>query len=420
MADVEDAFRSMCESAEYARQTASFSRCSQVPAGLRPEIEGQLELNPPSRLHASTVRSVVEGGAEQRGSLWRELSHFDAVAISIPTGLRCAVAIALPLIVGISSGHSRAAGWGAVGAFLTDMAMNQPEHRFRARVVAGAAFLVALGGFLGALSGIEGWVIYPLVAVWTAASGLAVAISPRAALVGVSSATGLLYAASFHVSTLQSAEVGAWMLAAGLGAAAIGWVTNQPLVARRASRPPAPAAPAGLEWVRSSARAIRRGLTVDSILAHHATRLTTVSVVATVLYRVINPIDGFWIPEAALFIGRPDATLSLERSILRVAGSFVGVTLTTLLLVTIEPTAVGLAVIAVVAGAIAFAVQRVNFGLYITFVTVIFVVLTAFGGVPESHAVYQRLLYNVLGATLAAASLRLWPSPARRLPAPST
>ena len=140
---------------------------------------------------------------------------------------------------------------------------------------------------------------------------------------------------------------------------------------------------------------------------------------ATVLYRVINPIDGFWIPEAALFIGRPDATLSIERSILRVAGSLMGVTVTTLLLVTIEPSSTGLAVIAVVAGAIAFAVQRVNFGFYITFVTVIFVVLTAFGGVPESHAVYQRLLYNILGASLAVASLLLWPSPGRRSPASS-
>jgi hypothetical protein len=362
---------------------------------------------------------VVEGGAQQHGSRWQELARFETAAISIPTGLRCAVAIALPLVVGISSGHSRAAGWGAVGAFLTDMAMNQPEHRFRARIVAGAAVLVALGGFLGALSGIEGWVIYPLVGVWTAASGLAVAISPRAALIGVSSATGLLYAASFQVSTRQSAEVGAWMLASGLGAAAIGWVTHRPLVARRASRPPKPTTPAGLEWVRASGHGIRRGLTVDSILLHHVARLTTVSVVATVLYRVINPIDGFWIPEAALFIGRPDATLSLERSILRVAGSFVGVTVTTLLLVTIEPSSTGLGVIAVVAGAIAFAVQRVNFGLYITFVTVIFVVLTAFGGVPESHAVYQRLVYNILGATLAAASLWLWPSPAGRLPTPS-
>lgn len=364
------------------------------------------------------MRPVVEGGAEQTRSRWQALSRFDTAAISIPTGLRCAVAIALPLIVGISTGHSRAAGWGAVGAFLTDMAMNQPEHRFRARIVAGAAVLVALGGFLGALTGIEGWLIYPLVALWTAASGLAVAISARAALVGVSSATGLLYAASFRVSTLQSVRVGAWMLAAGLGAAAIGWVTHLPFRSRRAPEPPPPTTPVGLEWVRSSARAIRRGLTGDSTLAHHAARLTTVSVVATVLYRVINPVDGFWIPEAALFIGRPDATLSLERSILRVAGSFLGVTVTTLILVTVEPNSTGLAVIAVAAGAIAFAVQRVNFGFYITFVTVIFVVLTAFGGVPESHAVYQRLLYNILGATLAAASLRLWPSPARS-PAPS-
>lgn len=360
------------------------------------------------------MRPVVTGGTTEPAGRWQSLSHFDTAAVSIPTGLRCAVAIALPLIVGISSGHPRAAGWGAVGAFLTDMTMNQPEHRFRARIVAGAAVLVALGGFLGALSGIEGWVIYPLVAAWTAASGLAVAISPRAALVGVSSATGLLYAASFRVSTLQSAEVGAWMLAAGLAAAAIGWATHLPLVPRRRNAPPATPTPVGLAWVRSSARAIRRGLSADSILAHHATRLTSVSVVATVLYRVINPTDGFWIPEAALFIGRPDATLTLDRSILRVVGSFVGVTVTTLVLVTVEPSSTGLAVIAVVAGAIAFAVQRVNFGFYITFVTVIFVVLTAFGGVPESHAVIQRLLYNILGATLAAASLRLWPGSAGR------
>ena len=92
-------------------------------------------------------------------------------------------------------------------------------------------------------------------------------------------------------------------------------------------------------------------------------------------------------------------------------GSAVGVTLTTLLLVTLEPSPRGLAVISVVAGAVAFGVHRVNFGLYVTFVTVLFVVLTAFGGVPESHAVIERLAFNVLGAALAVAALRLWPTP---------
>ncbi len=353
----------------------------------------------------------VGGGAVQPGAASRSLWFFDTAAVSAPTGLRCAAAIALPLLVGIGTGHPRAAGWGAVGAFLTDMTMGQPGHRFRARIVAGAAVLVALGGFLGALSGIEGWTIYPLVAAWALASGLAAAVSPAAALVGVSSATGLLYAASFRVSTLQSAEVGAWMLAAGLGAAAIGWASHA-LVPSGRTRPAAPDAPdVGLAWCGASGRAVRAALFRNSKIVHHALRLTTVTVVATLLYRLLNPTDGFWIPEAALFIGRPDAGLTRQRSILRIVGSAAGVTLTTLVLVTVRPSANGLAIIAVVAGAIAFSVQRVNFAFYITFVTVIFVVLTAFGGVPESHAVVQRLAYNVIGATLAVASLRLWPTP---------
>ena len=69
--------------------------------------------------------------ADRKRSLW----YLDTSAVSIPVGLQCAVAIALPLIVGISTGHDRAAGWGAVGAFLTDMAMDQPDHEFRARIV---------------------------------------------------------------------------------------------------------------------------------------------------------------------------------------------------------------------------------------------------------------------------------------------
>ncbi len=64
-----------------------------------------------------------------------------------------------------------------------------------------------------------------------------------------------------------------------------------------------------------------------------------------------------------------------------------------------------------VARAVAFSVHRVHFGLSVTFVTVLFVVLTAFDGVPESHAVVERLAFNVLGAAIAVATLRLWPTP---------
>jgi hypothetical protein len=363
---------------------------------------------------------VARVPADRTPSLW----YLDTSAASLPVGFQCAAAIALPLIVGISTGHDRAAGWGAVGAFLTDMAMDQPERRFRARVVAAAACFVALGGFLGALAGIGGWAIYPLVGAWAVVSGLMAAVSARAALVGVSSATALLYAASFRISTAEAARAGLWMLVSGLGAAAIGWAWHAAAGAgggagpggaagpgRRAG-PGRAAGPVGAAWLHGARRTVQRNLVLrHSRYVHHALRLTVVSEVATLLYRLLSTTDGFWIPEAALFIGRPDAGATRRRSVLRIAGSAVGVTLTTLVLVTLEPSPAGLAAISVLAGFVAFAVHRVNFGLYVTFVTVLFVLLTAFGGVPESHAVVQRLAFNVLGAGLAVAALRLWPTP---------
>ncbi|HVW31734.1 MAG TPA: hypothetical protein VHL53_04265, partial [Acidimicrobiia bacterium] len=241
----------------------------------------------------------------------------DLSAVSVSVGLQCAASIALPLAIGIGTGHDRAAGWGAVGAFLTDMAMDQPERRFRARVVAVAAVFVALGGFLGALSGIEGWVIYPLAGIWALASGLLAAVSARAALIGVSSATALLYAASFQISTAESARAGLWMLASGLGAAAIGWVVT----ALTGPRGPGASGPGtsgpgtgdtggelyGLPWARRAWATLRHNLRAGPAFVHHALRLATVTEAATVLYRLLSTTDGFWIPEAALFTGRPDA-----------------------------------------------------------------------------------------------------------------
>jgi uncharacterized membrane protein YccC len=86
-----------------------------------------------------------------------------------------------------------------------------------------------------------------------------------------------------------------------------------------------------------------------------------------------------------------------------------GAALTTLLLLAIRPGTTLLAVLAVVASGIAFSVQRVNFGLYITFVTCIFVLLTAFGGLPARTALANRVVDNLLGSALAVAALWLWP-----------
>ncbi len=335
--------------------------------------------------------------------------RFDFSQSSPLVGLQCALSIGLPLLVGITSGHARAGGWGAVGAFLTDMAILQPGHRFRARIVAGTAVLVALGSFLGALIGIRGIGIYPLVGIWTFSAGLCVAISPTAALIGVSSATAIVYAASLDVSAGLAVQVGVVIVMSGLAATAIAYGVGLLVdhhTKEHASGPP----PASMRrWTRDAVRSVQRSLTPSSPALHHALRLTVGALVGTLLFRVIDPIDGFWIPEAVLFIMRPDPELTKQRSALRVLGSIAGVTLTTLLLTTLRPSLDLMAVIAVGASAIAFSVQRVNFGLYITFVTCIFVFLTAFGGLPPQSAVVGRLVDNLIGSGIAVAALWIWP-----------
>ena len=98
----------------------------------------------------------VDGGAGPRDGVgasfrerWAWTLHLERSMSSPFIGFICAVSIGVPLAVGIASGYPRVGGWGAVGAFFTDMAVFQPGHRFRARIVAGAGALVAVGGLPG-------------------------------------------------------------------------------------------------------------------------------------------------------------------------------------------------------------------------------------------------------------------------------
>jgi hypothetical protein len=327
-------------------------------------------------------------------------------------GLVCAVSIGGPLAVGIATGYPRAGGWAAVGAFFTDMAVFQPGHRFRARIVAGTGVLVAIGAFLGALFGIRGIAIYPVVALCTFGAGLLVELGPQAALIGVSSVTSLVFSASFDVSATEALVVGAVTLLGGLFTAALAVVARRGLA--RYADPTHHSGATGWAWAREVEATMQRATRVRSVPFWHAVRLTAAALAGTVLYRITNPGDGFWIPEAALFIMRPDIQLTRRRAVLRIIGSVAGAALTTMVLVALRPDTTLLAVLAVVASGIAFSVQRVNFGLYITFVTCIFVLLTAFGGLPARTAISNRVVDNLIGSALAVAALWLWPTRPRR------
>jgi Fusaric acid resistance protein-like len=349
-----------------------------------------------------------DGGRVSFRERWPWVLQMNTTMTSPFIGFVCAVSIGVPLAVGIATGYPRVGGWAGVGAFFTDMAVFQPGHRFRARIVAGTGVLVAVGAFLGALCGIRGIAIYPVVVLCTFGAGLLVELGPQAALIGVSAVTSLVFSASFDVSPAEAFVVGGVTLLGGLFTAVLAVVTRRGLA--RYADPTVRSGPTGWTWARQAAMTLRRSSHLRSVSFWHAVRLTAAALAGTVLFRVTNPDDGFWIPEAALFIMRPEPQLTRRRAVLRIIGSVAGATLTTLLLLALRPGTTLLALLAVVASGVAFSVQRVNFGLYITFVTCIFVLLTAFGGLPARTALSNRVVDNLIGSALAVAALWLWPS----------
>jgi hypothetical protein len=340
-----------------------------------------------------------------------ELLRLDFEKASYAIGIQAAISMGIPLAVGIATGYPRIGAWGAVGSFFTAMAIFQPEHRPHVRIVAGAGALVAVGAFLGSYFGIHSLIIFPLVAVWTFGVGFAVVLSPQAALIGVSSATSMVFAAGLKVSHGQAVEVGVVTLMCGLLTALVTFIAR-PLTRSGTSasvrRSPPPIT--GLTWASQAWAKVRHAMATRNFAFWHALRLAIAAFIGTVLFRVIDAVDGFWIPESTLFIMRPDRDMTRQRALLRVIGSLVGAALTTSLLVVLRPDTTVLAVLVVLVSAVAFSVQRVNFGLYITFVTTIFVLLVAFRGLPPREAIFLRVVDNLIGSTIAVLAMFLWPN----------
>ena len=546
------------------------------------------------------------GATTLTSGLLRPAFRIDRSQIDVVRGVQCALAVALPLAVGLATGHDLPGAWGAIGAFLADFSTFQPGYRVRVRVVVAAAVVVAVATFLGAVTGVDSPAVFPLMAGWSFLAGLLVTLGPSAAMVGVVSSVGMAVATALNATPAIALEDAAAAFCGGLGAAVVafafhrggrraestalaaayrslaGYATGithgttalpeagcfdtlaatlavpgphrtrslayrdraladraerlrtllaalavtrdrlqatagatpaagaavQPAVdavdlfaaaagaaldelARGCGRdqpPPStavpdqalataqrrlrqaagvtarpvaelfteihralvaaaalllgpgpdaaeavspaagavsPAAGAGAAGgVRHELRvlthrpdaldearlALRANLTLRSTTCRHALRLAVTVAVATALYRVIDTHDGYWIVVAVLFIMKPDFGSTVGRGMLRAVGTLVGVTLTTLLLATLRPGPVLLAVITVAAAVFAYSLFTANYGAFTVFLTCLTVSLAAFTGLPPMTAVANRAVDNVIAAALTIVAVVVWPT----------
>ncbi|MBV6668249.1 FUSC family protein [Xanthomonas euvesicatoria pv. alangii] len=159
---------------------------------------------------------------------------------------------------------------------------------------------------------------------------------------------------------------------------------------------------------------LRANLDLSSVAFRHALRCGVCLALAIAFQRWQQIPHGFWIPMTTAIVLKPDFGGTFSFGALRVAGTFVGLLLATLLAhLAMDGASVRMALLALFCLGFRLLTQ-VNYGIGVAFLTGMLVLLLSFEGVAPGEAVGARLQATVAGSALALVAYALWPTRERR------
>lgn len=155
---------------------------------------------------------------------------------------------------------------------------------------------------------------------------------------------------------------------------------------------------------------LRANLTLDSTAFRHAVRLAVCVAFASAAARGFGLNRPYWAPMTVAIVLKPDFTATFSRGILRLIGTFAGLLLATVL-VHYLPGSVGvqIALIAVWMFVLRW-VGSANYGLFVTAVTGLIVILISLAGAAPRELVAARAINTVAGGAIALLAYLLWPT----------
>jgi len=297
-------------------------------------------------------------------------------------GAASAIGFAVLLAGGLATGHVRDSVAASAGALIVGFANLGGPRRVRAEAMLVTTLAAAAGALLGGLAGPVAAVL--LVAAWSYAGGLLVALGTRAAFVGILSTWALLLAGDLHVHGAGAAREAALVAAGGL---------FQTLVALPLKPQPELTGPV----VRSGAWA-------------HAARLATALTLAVAVYEAFGMRFGYWLPVTVLFVLRPDRDATIVRALERATGTMVGVALASVLVTTWHPSKLAMVLLLAALAAAGYAFYFANYALSSALLTVLVALLVEFGGGSPVGALGDRLIDTVAGAAIGLAAIAVGPA----------
>jgi len=161
---------------------------------------------------------------------------------------------------------------------------------------------------------------------------------------------------------------------------------------------------------REPLNTLRANVTLRSAACRHAVRLACCVAAADALGRTLALPRSYWIPMTAAIVLKPDFAATFTRGVVRVTGTLLGLVLITALVYTLFgelPARIALV------GVFMFAIRSLgptNYGILVSAVTALVVVLTSFAGARPETTIVERGVYTLIGGAIALVAYAVWPT----------
>ena len=162
--------------------------------------------------------------------------------------------------------------------------------------------------------------------------------------------------------------------------------------------------------VASALAILRANLTIQSTACRHALRLAGCVAAGGVLSRILGWRRSYWLPMTVAIVLKPDFTSTFSRGVLRLAGTFAGLTLATALFHFVHPSTLMQAGLVAIFTYALRCVGPANYGVFVVSVSALIVLLVGLTGVSPAQVIPARAINTAVGGLLALLAYWIWPT----------
>jgi uncharacterized membrane protein YccC len=155
---------------------------------------------------------------------------------------------------------------------------------------------------------------------------------------------------------------------------------------------------------------LRANLSLESSALRHAIRLAICIAIGDLIAQSFSLPRSYWLNMTVALVLKPDFGNTFSRGVLRLAGTYAGLMLATVLFHFMSPTAAALVFGVGILAFVMRSVGRANYGVLVTVLSALIVFLFSLNGVKPHDVIASRALNTTIGGALALAIYWIWPT----------